>query len=126
MNEICTVCQRVRDGVLPQWWSLTKYHGVNGIYCPACFEKVRHKDAQPVHPVAFRNALRKMDGSAPIKAHSKSQYKRLSAQGANVLPPTLEWIGLTGVEVNHIFAANVGYPERMMKEVEALLKDKNT
>ena len=28
------------------------------------------------------------DGSAPIKAHSKSQYKRLVAQGANVLPPT--------------------------------------
>ena len=66
------------------------------------------------------------DGSAPPQAHSKSQYKRLSAQGANVLPPTLEWIGLTGAEVNHIFAANVGYPERMMKEVEALLKDKNT
>ena len=36
-----------------------------------------------------------------------------------------EWAGLTGAEVNHIFAANVGYPERMMKEVEALLKDKN-
>ena len=28
------------------------------------------------------------DGSAPTQAHSKSQYKRLSAQGANVLPPT--------------------------------------
>jgi hypothetical protein len=37
-----------------------------------------------------------------------------------------KWIGLTGVEVNHIFAANVGYPERMMREVEKLLKDKNT
>ena len=37
-----------------------------------------------------------------------------------------EWVGLTGVEVNHIFAANVGYPERMIKEVEAKLKDKNT
>ena len=36
-----------------------------------------------------------------------------------------EWVGLTGVEINHILAANVGYPERMMKEVEALLKDKN-
>ena len=66
------------------------------------------------------------DSGAPTQAHSKSQYKRLVTQGANVLPPTLEWIGLTGVEVNHIFAANVGYPERMMKEVEALLKDKNT
>jgi len=36
------------------------------------------------------------------------------------------WVGLTGTEINHIFAANVGYPERMMKEVETLLKDKNT
>lgn len=37
-----------------------------------------------------------------------------------------EWVGLTGVEINHIAAKNVGYPERMMKEVENLLKDKNT
>ena len=36
-----------------------------------------------------------------------------------------EWVGLTGVEVNHILAANVGYPERMMKEVEAKLKEDN-
>jgi len=35
------------------------------------------------------------------------------------------WVGLTGTEVNHIYAANVGYPERMMKEVERLLKEKN-
>ena len=35
------------------------------------------------------------------------------------------WVGLTGVEINHIFAANVGHPERMMKEVEAKLKEKN-
>ena len=36
------------------------------------------------------------------------------------------WVGLTGTEINHIFAANVGYPERMMTEVEVLLKDKNS
>ena len=35
------------------------------------------------------------------------------------------WVGLTGTEINHIFSANVGYPERMMKEVEVLLKEKN-
>ena len=40
-------------------------------------------------------------------------------------PPRREWVGLTGTEINHIFAANVGYPERMMKEVEALLREKN-
>ena len=36
------------------------------------------------------------------------------------------WVGLTGTEINHIFARNVGYPESMMKDVETLLKDKNT
>lgn len=36
------------------------------------------------------------------------------------------WVGLTGTEINHIFAANAGYPERMMQEVENLLKEKNT
>jgi len=35
------------------------------------------------------------------------------------------WVGLTGTEVNHIFAAYVGYPERMMKEVENFLKERN-
>ena len=39
--------------------------------------------------------------------------------------PKREWVELTGVEINHIFAANVGYPERMMKEVAKLLKEKN-
>ena len=37
-----------------------------------------------------------------------------------------EWIGLTETEINHIFARNVGYPESMMKEVEAMLREKNT
>ena len=41
------------------------------------------------------------------------------------VPPRKTWVGLTGVEINHIFAANVGYPERMMDEVEKLLKEKN-
>ena len=88
MNESCVVCRKKHDVLLPQWWSLTNYYGVKGIFCYKCFEKVRHKDGKPIHPSAYRNLLRKMDGSAPIQAHSKSQYKRLSAQGANVLPPT--------------------------------------
>jgi len=36
-----------------------------------------------------------------------------------------EWVGLTGVDINHIFAANAGYPERMIQAAEALLKEKN-
>jgi hypothetical protein len=35
------------------------------------------------------------------------------------------WQGLTGTEINHIFAANVGYPERMCRAIEAKLKEKN-
>ena len=36
------------------------------------------------------------------------------------------WVGLTGLELNHIYAANVGYPERMCRAIEAKLKEKNT
>jgi hypothetical protein len=38
---------------------------------------------------------------------------------------TKPWQGLTGTEINHIFAANVGYPERMCCAIEAKLKEKN-
>jgi hypothetical protein len=41
-------------------------------------------------------------------------------------PPRKPWQGLTGTEINHIFAANVGYPERMCRAIEAKLKEKNT
>ena len=41
-------------------------------------------------------------------------------------PPRKEWVGLTGTEINHIFAANVGYPERMCHAIEAKLKELNT
>jgi len=40
--------------------------------------------------------------------------------------PRKPWQGLTGTEINHIFAANVGYPERMCRAIEAKLKEKNT
>jgi len=36
-----------------------------------------------------------------------------------------EWVGLTGTEINHIFAANAEYPERMIQAAEAILKEKN-
>ena len=34
------------------------------------------------------NGSPEFDDSAPTQAHSKTEYKRLVAQGANVLPPT--------------------------------------
>ena len=41
------------------------------------------------------------------------------------LPMKRPWVGLTGLELNHIFAANVEYPERMCRAIEAKLKEKN-
>jgi hypothetical protein len=43
----------------------------------------------------------------------------------NIATPRKPWQGLTGTEINHIFAANVGYPERMCRAIEAKLKEKN-
>ena len=59
-SESCVVCHKKRDGVLPQWWNLNNYYGLNGIHCDVCFEKVCHKDGKPVHPVKYKNALRKL------------------------------------------------------------------
>ena len=41
------------------------------------------------------------------------------------LPMKRPWVGLTGLELNHIFAAHVEYPERMCRAIEAKLKEKN-
>ena len=55
---------------------------------------------------------------------SPDQYERLCFTcGACTGKP---WVGLTGLELNHIYAANVGYPERMCRAIEAKLKEKNT
>jgi hypothetical protein len=51
-----------------------------------------------------------------------SHYKPIPLYTA---PSRKEWVGLTGTEINHIFAANVGYPERMCLAIEAKLKEKN-
>jgi len=54
---------------------------------------------------------------------SPDQYERFCGNcGACLGKP---WVGLTGTEINHIFAANVGYPERMCLAIQAKLKEKN-
>ena len=60
------------------------------------------------------------------KYWNKERLKTHAAPRLEFNPEKKQWVGLTGVEINHIFAANVGHPERMMKAVENLLKDKNT
>jgi hypothetical protein len=52
-------------------------------------------------------------------------YSNMIGQPLYTAPPRKEWVGLTGTEINHIFAANVEYPERMCHAIEAALKDKN-
>ena len=45
----------------------------------------------PVGVKTLRNGIIEMDEyikSLPVQAHSKTEYKRLVAQGANVLPPS--------------------------------------
>ena len=45
----------------------------------------------PVGVKTLRNGVIEMDEyikSLPVQAHSKTEYKRLVAQGANVLPPS--------------------------------------
>ena len=69
-----------------------------------------------------------LDREAREKGLSEFTYDSLGPSYKHVPyppDPPKEWVGLTGAEVNHIFAANVGYPERMMQEVEAILKEKN-
>jgi hypothetical protein len=61
------------------------------------------------------------DGKAIVYA---SDLQRMIAV-IDLAPPRKEWVGLTGTEINHIFAANVGYPERMCYAIEAKLKEKN-
>ena len=37
-----------------------------------------------------------------------------------------EWQGLTGQEVNHLLAANVDCAEKLIRAIEAKLREKNT
>ena len=49
----------------------------------------------------------------------------LTLVNAAIAAERKEWVGLTGWEINRIFAVHAGRSERMMQEVENLLKEKN-
>jgi len=57
-------------------------------------------------------------GAAFDKIYDKQEWTK-------IFGPKKEWVGLTGTEINHIFAANAEYPERMIQAAEAILKEKN-
>ena len=77
------------------------------------FEPVRIRIMKEAYDLADKNDT---EGYNSVKAMCGDVQTLLQRQ----------WVGLTGAEVNHILAENVGYLERMMKEVEAKLKEKNT
>ena len=77
------------------------------------FEPVRIRIMKEAYDLADKNDT---EGYNSVKAMCGNVQTLLQRQ----------WVGLTGAEVNHILAENVGYLERMMKEVEAKLKEKNT
>jgi hypothetical protein len=76
------------------------------------FEPVRIRIMKEAYDLADKNDT---EGYNSVKAMCGDVQTLLQRQ----------WVGLTGAEVNHILAENVGYLERMMKEVEAKLKEKN-
>ena len=50
----------------------------------------------PIGVKTLRNGVLEMDEyikSLPVQAHSKTEYKRLVTQGANVLPPVMKGRG---------------------------------
>ena len=84
---------------------------------PAIKESLTVAEQEPVACIGTNGKLMWLKKPSAIYSKPRPLY---------TAPPRREWVGLTGTEINHIFAENVGYPERMMKEVETLLKDKNT
>jgi hypothetical protein len=82
----------------PDWDMLKPYH-----------ERIAELEAQLAQP------------EMPTKIFGPNLEQILNAAGFY----RREWVGLTGTEINHIFAANVGYPERMCHAIEAKLKEKN-
>jgi hypothetical protein len=60
----CAACdQPPHPGIKSQWWHLRDYYGVSGWVCRTCFNKVRHVNDKPVHPVVYRNIMKKLKGN---------------------------------------------------------------
>ena len=90
-------------------------------------------EQEPFKPdwVIYRQGV--ADGAAQPEQESISTNDHLCAMlrqvhdvlACTALPMKRKWVGLTGLELNHIFAAHVEYPERMCRAIEAKLKEKN-
>jgi len=93
--------------------------------------EIKVKADLPQHIITFFSAtawVMRITADRRIEVNEGVAVSDAAQAVLDALAPMLKkpWTGLTGVEINHIFAANVGYPERMVKEVENLLKEKNT
>ena len=38
----CPGCDRVQADGRPGWWMLSNYHGLSGMFCGSCYDKVAH------------------------------------------------------------------------------------
>jgi hypothetical protein len=75
----------------------------------------------------LRNALEAMC-SAKEAAYQKGYNDAMGWKTQNHLehlPTNKEWVGLTGQETNHLLAANVDCAEKLIRAIEAKLKEKN-
>jgi hypothetical protein len=56
----CTNCGVGRSQRQGQWWGLGNYYGINGYFCPDCYEKASHNAyGKPNHPKAYQQMLEK-------------------------------------------------------------------
>jgi len=79
------------------------------------------KEPTVTHPI---HGAHSVAGGAPIRAHSKTQYKRLVTQGANVLPPgapTPETDKFLSEEVNSIDNEYLAFMRNLERQRDAAL-----
>jgi hypothetical protein len=85
----------------------------------------------PPDTITFSNAttwVMRITADRRIEVSEGVEVTEAAQAVLDALAPMLKkpWVGLTGWEINRIFAVNAGRSERMMQEVENLLKEKNS
>lgn len=58
MSTECVLCHKMKHPADDRtWWSLRNYYGIDGRYCPGCYDKIAHDSyGRPVNLSAFRVA----------------------------------------------------------------------
>lgn len=57
----CALCEKSTCGTKNLRWFLKDYFRLTGCFCGNCYAKVAHDSSgSPKHPVAYRNAIKKL------------------------------------------------------------------